>query len=148
MNPIDLVLSRLAGRKLRETSRGRWRAACPGHDGKNVSALAVSEGDDGRALLHCFHGCEVEQIVTALGLTLADLMPPRPVEAGGGHAPLRHPFLPEQVLDVALFEIQVAAIVISDHHQGREPKKEDHDRLLLCWQRLDAMKGAAYGRRR
>jgi hypothetical protein len=37
----------------------------------------VAEGDDGRVLLKCFAGCPVEQIVEALGLTLADLFPPK-----------------------------------------------------------------------
>jgi len=38
--------------------------------------LTIAEGDDGRVLLHCHAGCTPEAIVSALGLTLHDLMPP------------------------------------------------------------------------
>ena len=44
---------------------------------------AVAEGDDGRALLHCHAGCTAEQITEALGLTLADLMPPSSAKRHG-----------------------------------------------------------------
>jgi len=51
-----------------------WVASCPAHDDSNPS-LSVSEGDDGRVLLHCFTGCSAESVCKAIGLTLADLMP-------------------------------------------------------------------------
>ena len=49
-----------------------WTARCPGHEDRHAS-LSLSQGDDGRALLHCHAGCETEQIVVALGLSMADL---------------------------------------------------------------------------
>ena len=56
----------------RVTPNGMVR--CPAHDDRNPS-LHPSEGDDGRILLKCFAGCTAEQIVKAMNLTLADLMP-------------------------------------------------------------------------
>ena len=53
-----------------------WSACCPVHDDTNPS-LTVSEGDDGCALLCCHAGCDVDSIVSALGLTVADLWPDR-----------------------------------------------------------------------
>ncbi len=47
---------------------------CPSHDDQNPS-LSVSEGDDGRALVKCFAGCTVEQVMAELGLGMKDLMP-------------------------------------------------------------------------
>lgn len=47
---------------------------CPAHEDSNPS-LSVSEGDDGRALLHCHAGCTPQAIVGALGLGMADLFP-------------------------------------------------------------------------
>jgi hypothetical protein len=73
--PLDRVLERLGELDCRPRPRksGRgYTARCPAHDDGSPS-LSVREGDDGRALLHCFAGCELTSIREALGLTLADL---------------------------------------------------------------------------
>jgi hypothetical protein len=62
-------------------------AHCPAHDDRTAS-LSLGVGADGRALLHCHAGCEVEPIVAALGLTWGDLFPP-------GHHRARRRRLPE-----------------------------------------------------
>ncbi len=49
-----------------------FTARCPAHDDR-TNSLKVDPGDDGRVLLHCFAGCDPEQVVAALGLTMADL---------------------------------------------------------------------------
>jgi putative DNA primase/helicase len=69
--PIDRVLALLDG--VRESSNG-WTALCPGHD-DNRSSLSIGEADDGRVLLKCFAGCEVQEIVAALDLEVRDLFP-------------------------------------------------------------------------
>ena len=63
-------------------SGGRWLCQCPAHDDRHPS-LAVSEGEDGRALVHCFAGCDVADVCAAVGLRLAELMPP---DSGGCRA--------------------------------------------------------------
>jgi len=73
MTPIDVVLSRLTNPK--RVGAG-WVARCPAHDDKRPS-LSVSEGDEGRVLVHCHAGCSADAIAKALGLTLRDLMPER-----------------------------------------------------------------------
>ncbi|MCC7409240.1 MAG: DUF3987 domain-containing protein, partial [Phycisphaeraceae bacterium] len=55
-----------------------WMARCPAHEDRKPS-LSIGEGDDGRALLHCHAGCEAGQVVAAIGLDLADLMPGEPL---------------------------------------------------------------------
>jgi hypothetical protein len=50
-------------------------ARCPGHEDRSAS-LSIGTGADGRALLWCFAGCPVENIVAAIGLSMADLYPP------------------------------------------------------------------------
>src|SRR5215207_3881932 len=50
----------------------RFMACCPSHDDHDPS-LSVTEGDDGRALVHCFAGCEVDAVLAALGLSVTDL---------------------------------------------------------------------------
>ena len=51
-----------------------WSARCPAHEDRHPS-LSLTRGRDGRALLHCHAGCPIESVVSALGLTVRDLMP-------------------------------------------------------------------------
>jgi len=71
MSAAELI-SRL--KKVRATGKGTWTACCPAHNDKSPS-LAVRETEDGRVLLHCFSGCDVESILDAVGLTFDDLFP-------------------------------------------------------------------------
>lgn len=66
---VDRVLERL--QDATETTSG-WRARCLAHDDQNPS-LTIAEGNDGRALLKCFAGCEISDIVAALGLEMHEL---------------------------------------------------------------------------
>lgn len=70
--PLDRLLAGLDN--VRSAGEGKWTARCPAHPDRENS-LSLSTGDDGRALLHCFAGCDPERIVAALGLTLTDLFP-------------------------------------------------------------------------
>ena len=64
----------------RKTANG-WLAQCPGHEDRRAS-LSISQGDDGRILLHCFAGCETKDIASKIGFTIKDLMPST---NGNGH---------------------------------------------------------------
>jgi hypothetical protein len=39
-----------------------WQARCPAHE-DHTPSLAISEGTDGRTLLHCHAGCSVESVL-------------------------------------------------------------------------------------
>jgi putative DNA primase/helicase len=71
--PIKQVLAILEG--VRPGSSG-VTALCPAHDDAR-SSLSVSEGADGRVLLPCFAGCDVVEILAAMGLEFSDLFPRR-----------------------------------------------------------------------
>jgi excisionase family DNA binding protein len=73
MNPIERVLEKLPDAK---RSGAGWVALCPAHQDRTPS-LSISEGDDGRALIHCHAGCATSKVASALGLPMSDLMPPR-----------------------------------------------------------------------
>ena len=73
MSKLDNFLSRLL--KVRKTGANSWMACCPSHGDKNPS-MTVSEGTDGRILVHCFsHQCGIDDITSAVGLEVKDLMP-------------------------------------------------------------------------
>ena len=69
--PVDRVLAALADCGVRPSGTG-WSARCPAHDDRHAS-LAIGEGEDGRALLFCHGGCELADLLRALGLTARDL---------------------------------------------------------------------------
>ena len=52
-------------------SGGSWSARCPAHDDQ-MPSLSV-RGTDTKVLVHCHVGCELEDVLTPLGLTVADL---------------------------------------------------------------------------
>lgn len=79
--PAETLLGRLEG--VRRAGHG-FVARCPAHEDRQAS-LSVAEGDDGRVLLNCFAGCDTDAICAALGLTLADLFPPKDGTNGNGH---------------------------------------------------------------
>lgn len=67
--PVIHVLSCL--QNVAEIPAG-WTARCPAHADR-VNSLSISEGEDGRALIHCHAGCTFEDVVTALGITVRSL---------------------------------------------------------------------------
>jgi hypothetical protein len=90
MNPFELVLSRLPdARPVPGASQKAWKARCPAHADSDPS-LSVTLADKGGALIHCYAGCSPEAVVVAMGLTMADLMPPRHDNGprATGHGPL------------------------------------------------------------
>lgn len=66
---LDDLLARLEG--VRRSGRG-WMARCAAHSDRSPS-LSIMEGEDGRIVLHCFAGCTIEEICSALRITVTDL---------------------------------------------------------------------------
>lgn len=69
MRPIAKVIQKLSGVKKQGKA---YIALCPAHDDHNPS-LKVSEGRDGRALIHCHAGCKIDKILGALEMKPMDL---------------------------------------------------------------------------
>jgi hypothetical protein len=55
-------------------SGNNWMMKCPAHDDSSAS-LSIREGKDGCVLLHCFAGCTLDAILSALELSKRDLFP-------------------------------------------------------------------------
>ena len=69
---LSALLDRLQG--VRPAGAAKWMAKCPAHEDRRPS-LALRELTDGRILLHCFAGCETDDVLAAVGLEFRDLMP-------------------------------------------------------------------------
>jgi hypothetical protein len=67
--------------KLEVASRNGEKAIsfCPAHDDRSNPSLSL-RAENGRLLLHCFAGCQPEEIVSEIGLQMKNLF----VEGGGG----------------------------------------------------------------
>jgi hypothetical protein len=65
---VDAILQRLKGVK---RNGAGWIARCPAHADKSPS-LSIRE-ENGRVLFHCFAGCTLEAICSALGIRISDL---------------------------------------------------------------------------
>jgi len=115
---------------MRETGHNRWIARCPAHEDRSPS-LAVREVDD-RVLVHCFAGCSADEIVSAAGLEISDLFPPR----SSNSKPLSKPFPAADILRCLRAEITFLVICADDLSQGKKLDQEDMDRLLLSSSRF------------
>ncbi len=71
MLEIDDLLAKFS--KARKAGAG-WVARCPAHDDTTPS-LSISRSDDGRWLLYCHAGCELEAVLLAVNLETRDLFP-------------------------------------------------------------------------
>lgn len=128
----DALLSRLD--KVRHTGAGKSQACCPAHTDKRAS-LSIRELEDGRTLVHCFAGCSVEEVLTAVDLTFDALFPEKPAD----HSPrksVKKPWRASDVIRVLDFELTVAFVLLSDISTGREFSAEDRERARMARERI------------
>ncbi len=129
----EALLSRLD--LVKRTGPDRWMACCPAHDDGRAS-LSIRELDDGRILLHDFAGCDVADVLAAVGLELDALYPDRT----GDHRRRgeQRPFPAADVMRMIAFEallVGTTAIAIAN---GASLSKDDRQRILLAAERIRA----------
>lgn len=134
---IEELLSRLDAYGLkRGAGRNSWTCKCPAHDDR-LPSLSITYEMDGRILLHCFAGCEVDNIVGAIGLSLSDLMPPKE-ERDSYKAPPTQVRVPaSDLLRVLHYEATLVWVAAHNLAQGIELDEGDRKRLSLACQRIN-----------
>ena len=65
------IISQKTGKTAKKSGTG-YSTCCPAHEDTTPS-LSISEGSDGKILLHCFAGCTVKSICEKLGIDITDL---------------------------------------------------------------------------
>ena len=133
---FDTVVSRLE--QVRRRSPDQVSARCPAHDDKGPS-LSVRGLPDGRCLLHCFAGCKVHEVVSAIGLELTDLFPPRDdTSASSGAGPERRRRLLSAGHALALLsdESCLVAVAASNVAHGVALSDDDRARVLQAAGRI------------
>lgn len=128
--------------KVKRTGRDRWQACCPAHDDKSPS-LSVRETSDARVLIHCFGGCPVEDVLSAVSMTFEDLFPPKLLKADGIRSEPR-PWMPADAFETARLEVGVASLIACDMHKRKCISEADYERLMLAWSRLEHIAETAY----
>jgi len=136
-NPVERVLQLLEG--VKRSGKG-WRARCPACGGKSEK-LTIAEGDDGRALIHCFACSDTPAILEALGLRLSDVMPFRawpdsPDDKRRARRAIREAGLYAAV-GVLAREATVVQIAGAQITKGTPLDQDDTARLALAVFRID-----------
>lgn len=137
--PAEQLLSRLD--RVRESAPGQWVASCPGplheHGDRNPS-LSVKQADD-RLLICCHAGCGTDEIMGALGLSLADLFDKplshhrRPLSA---YQRRRHGQASEALKALA-HEVRVVWCAAEQMKAGFALDPQELERLTLAMQRVE-----------
>ena len=130
MSNLNTVLQRLD--KVQRIGSDRYKALCPAHDDRSPS-LAIKD-DDGRLLLHCFGGCETLDVVSAIGLNFADIMPDK---VAGNFKKDKKPFYAMDILGIIKLEATLAYIYASYMAKGLALTSNDKERLLLAASRIN-----------
>ena len=132
MNAQDILdrLEKVTG------SKGKWIACCPAHQDKSPS-LAVTETDD-RVLVHCFSGCDTQDVTAAIGLNVADLFYNK---LAGAEMTERKRQRFEEVLKSERIQV---AIINTVEKVERPLTTHERDRRSLGQQRINKIEGALY----
>lgn len=113
----------------KSTGKNRWLCRCPAHDDRSPS-LTVSEGDDGRILIHCFAGCGANDVIAAVGVNASELFPP--TDGITRYEPIRRREKASQgSYDEALVEVTRA-----DVKAGRKLSQKEKDAVWMARRRL------------
>ncbi len=136
MIPIENTLSRLE--KVRQRQPGQWSARCPAHADKGPS-LSLRESPDGSVLVHCFAGCEVSEIVSAMGLELHDLFPPRDKSATAPRK-IANLLTAGQALELLADEAMFVAVALANYFHEVALSQPDVDRLLTAAGRINQLR--------
>jgi hypothetical protein len=141
MSALDLI-SRLDG--VVDKGAAGWRAQCPAHGSKGPSLWVTDH--DGVVGVHCFAGCSVEQVLSAVGMEMDDLFPPRPKDPAEVGKPIRRSIPAQSVLESVAGEALIVALVAQDVFDGKRVAETDRKRVWTALQRLNAAVEVARGR--
>jgi len=135
-NP-GVLLQRLDG--VQRTGNG-WRARCPACGG-NSRKLSIAATED-RVLVHCFGCGDANAVLAAVGLSWAQLQPPRnwPLsqEERRRHAAALRECAWNAALRTLAFEAQIVLLASREVAGWHVLSQEDDERLALAVKRIES----------
>jgi hypothetical protein len=130
---IDNVLSKLSS--VKKKGPGKWSACCPAHEDRSPS-LSIQEVGDGRVLLYCFGGCNVHDVLCAMGLGIEELFPP---PEKNSKFVRRGTFSKREIIEALGKELTVAWTLLQDISTGRPLGETDRERAAIAAKRCAAL---------
>jgi hypothetical protein len=131
---LDTLLDRLDS--VRKNGTDKWIARCPAHDDKTPSLAIKYVGD--KILLHCFGGCSADDVITAVGLEMADLFETPPTHDGNYQRVKRGSgFTATDALKALAREARLVGMAARDIGNGIALGEDDIDRVRIASQRID-----------
>ena len=128
------LLDRLDGVQARGTDR--WMAKCPSHPDRSPS-LSIRQADD-RLLVHCFGGCEVGDVLAAVGLGLGDLYDQPLDHHKSPVRDRRHHHAAREALKAIATEATVLQVAADHLAAGGSLDQADRERLSQAAERIRA----------
>lgn len=127
------LLSRLDN--VRSTGPGKWITRCPAHEDRGPSLSIRDTGE--RVLIHCFAGCEADDVLSAVGLTWKDIYPDGWDAARLAQRPNK--VLRRRLADLDPLEVdrQVLRIAAAALERGAALSVEDQARVQIAVERLE-----------
>jgi hypothetical protein len=116
---------------------GRYMACCPAHADRSPSLSIKYTGE--RILLRCFAGCETGDVLAAVGLAWADVMPPSTEHEKAAYKRAKNAQRLHRVLEHERLVLAIA------QNQTAPLSGEDAARVRLAKTRIEKIQGAPYG---
>lgn len=135
---VEALLAKLE--KVKRTGRGSWLACCPAHEDRSPS-LSIAERDD-MVLLHCFAGCAALEVLNAVGMDFADVMPHKP---DNSYPQIKRAFPAADVLEALAEEVQIVGVCAATMTRGDALSTEDSARLFAAISRIQEGRRLANG---
>jgi len=131
MSDINDLLNRLS--KVKQTGAGKWVACCPAHEDRSPS-LSIRQADD-KILIYCFAGCDADDVVGSVGMSLGDLMP----ENVGHNQPYDNvpAYNKTELFDVMVGETAIFMVAARHIAMGVALSDADMQRIRMAESRLD-----------
>jgi len=107
------------------TKSNSYNCLCPSHEDR-LASLSIKFADDGRVLMHCFAGCDIQSILGSVGLDLDDIVPKR-IDL---LKPIGKAYNPFAVLKSLKDEVLLVAIAGAELAQGKALEEGDRKRLM------------------
>ncbi len=127
----SILLSKLS--RVKKTGADRWMACCPAHQDKTAS-LSIKALPDGRILAKDFGGCDTSEVLAAVGLTFADLMPER---LQGDFKPFGFAFSALDALRALVADLLFIRLCALSLSKGRELIASDLEELFKSASRIE-----------
>ena len=130
MSAAQKLLDRLP--RVKQLRANDYVSGCPAHGSRQGRPLHITVMDDGRVLLHPFCGCEVGDVLAAVGLSLSDLFD-KPL---GDFQPARSGIPARDLLALIDHEVTVSCLILSDVLSQKAIDAEQWTRLAEAAARI------------